>query len=279
MKHFFNSKGHKEKLYTIIFEADTPAGRTFDVALIWAILISVGIVIVQSVNTANENYRYFFTFAEWFFTILFTIEYLLRLYVVRKKLAYATSFYGIIDLLSILPTFISVFIPGTHYLMDVRILRLMRIFRIFKLTRFITEAQTLKRSLVASSHKIIVFFSTIAMILVVMGSIMYVVEGPENGFLNIPTSIYWAIVTLTTVGYGDISPQTGLGQFIASLVMIIGYSIIAVPTGIFAAEFASTRRKQIVTTQVCPNCLAEGHDHDAKHCKFCGSELNPDFHV
>lgn len=251
----------------------------FDISLIWAIVVSVGVVILESVNIENETYRFFFAFAEWFFTILFTIEYILRLYVVRRKMAYALSFYGIIDLLSILPTFISVFIPGTQYLMDVRILRLMRIFRIFKLSRFITEAQTLKRSLIASSHKIIVFFSTIALILVVMGSIMYVVEGPANGFTNIPVSIYWAVVTLTTVGYGDISPQTGLGQFIASLVMIIGYSIIAVPTGIFAAEFASTRRKLIVTTQVCPNCLADGHDVDAKHCKFCGSELNPDFHV
>lgn len=266
---------NRQKLYTIIFEADTRTGRLFNVVLIWSIIVSVAIVIIESVHTESESYRIFYAFSEWFFTLLFTIEYILRLYVVQRKMKYAVSFFGIIDLLSILPTFISLIFPGIHYLIDIRILRLMRIFRIFKLTRFITEGQQLRRALIASMHKIIVFFSTIALLVVVMGSVMYVVEGPENGFTNIPTSIYWAIVTLTTVGYGDISPQTPLGQFIASLVMIIGYSIIAVPTGIFASEMARRKPASSITTQVCPNCLAEGHDADAVHCKFCGTVLNP----
>jgi len=265
----------KEKLYTIIFEADTKAGKLFDVILIWLIIFSVLMVIMESTHYPQTGQHKLYTIGEWFFTILFTLEYTLRIWVVRRKLAYITSFFGIIDLLSILPTFISLLFPGLHYLLDIRILRLMRIFRIFKLTRFIREGQQLRRALIASMHKIIVFFSTIALLVVVMGSIMYVIEGPENGFVNIPVSIYWAIVTLTTVGYGDISPQTGLGQFIASLVMIIGYSIIAVPTGIFAAEMARKKPSTSYTTQVCPNCLAEGHDADAKHCKFCGSVLNP----
>lgn len=269
---------NRQKLYTIIFEADTRAGRLFNVVLICSIIVSVAIVIMESTHTQSETYRGLYAFAEWFFTLLFTIEYILRLYVVQRKIKYAVSFFGIIDLLSILPTFISLIFPGVHYLIDIRILRLMRIFRIFKLTRFITEGQQLRRALLASMHKIIVFFSTLALVVIVMGSVMYVVEGPENGFINIPTSIYWAIVTLTTVGYGDISPQTPLGQFIASLVMIIGYSIIAVPTGIFAAEMARRKPASSFTTQVCPNCLAEGHDADAVHCKFCGTVLNPGGH-
>lgn len=268
-------KRNRVKLYTIIFESDTKAGRLFDIILIWSIVISVIIVILESIHLQNPSLRIFFAIGEWFFTILFTIEYLLRLYVVRRKLSYVVSFYGIIDLLSILPTFISIVFPGAQYLMDIRILRLMRIFRIFKLSRFIHEAQTLRRALLASMHKIVVFFSTIALLVVVIGSIMYVIEGPENGYKNIPTGIYWAIVTLTTVGYGDISPQTGLGQFIASIVMVIGYSIIAVPTGIFAAEFSRRKPESHTTTQVCPHCLKEGHDADATNCKFCGTVLNP----
>jgi len=266
---------NKVKLYTIIFEADTKAGKIFDVTLIWSIVISVFIVILESIHLQDPSLRIFFAVGEWFFTILFTIEYILRLYVVRKKLSYAFSFYGIIDLLSILPTFISIVFPGAQYLMDIRILRLMRIFRIFKLSRFIHEAHTLRRALMASMHKIVVFFSTIALLVVVIGSIMYVIEGPANGYKNIPTGIYWAIVTLTTVGYGDISPQTGLGQFIASIVMVIGYSIIAVPTGIFAAEFSRRKPESQATTQVCPHCLKEGHDADAMNCKYCGAILNP----
>jgi voltage-gated potassium channel len=190
-------------------------------------------------------------------------------------MVYVRSFFGVIDLLAILPTFISLIFPGLQYLINIRILRLIRIFRVFKLTRFITESQALKRALISSFHKVTVFFMILAFLVVLMGSFMYVIEGPENGFKNIPISIYWAIVTITTVGYGDISPQTSLGQFLASLVMIIGYSVIAVPTGIFAAEFARRKSKDTFTTQVCPHCLAEGHDADAKNCKYCGSVLNP----
>ncbi len=265
----------KSDLYVIIYEADTPAGRMFDVVLIWSIILSVTIVVLESIHIENQSLRIFFAFGEWFFTILFTIEYILRLWVVKRKMVYAASFFGIIDLLAILPTFISLVFPGLQYLINIRILRLIRIFRVFKLTRFISEGQALKRALISSMHKVIVFFMILAFIVVLMGSFMYVIEGPENGFKNIPTSIYWAIVTITTVGYGDISPQTSLGQFLASLVMIIGYSVIAVPTGIFAAEFARRKPRDTITTQVCPHCLAEGHDADATNCKYCGAVLNP----
>ncbi len=269
-------KRNRENLYTIIFEADTQSGKVFNIILIYSILASVLIVIFESITVANTKYRTLFALGEWFFTILFTIEYILRIYVVKRKAVYIFSFYGIVDLLSILPTFLSLFLPGIQYLLDIRILRLARIFRIFKLSRFISEGQVLRRALIASMHKIIVFFSTLALLVVVIGSLMYVIEGPENGYKNIPTGIYWAIVTLTTVGYGDISPQTAAGQFIASFVMIIGYSIIAVPTGIFTAEFARKKHAYQITTQVCPNCLSEGHDKDAIHCKYCGEELNPE---
>ncbi len=268
-------KKNREKLYTIIFEADTRAGRLFNIILTWCIILSVSIVIAESVQTEDKSLRILFTVGEWFFTILFTIEYILRIYVVNWKIRYITSFFGIVDLLSILPTFLSIVLPGAQFLMDIRVLRLMRVFRILKLTQFITEGQTLKRALHNSRHKIVVFFSTIALLVVVIGSLMYVVEGPENGFTNIPTSIYWSIVTLTTVGYGDISPQTPFGQFLASLVMVIGYSIIAVPTGIFTAEMVRKKQPHEITTQVCPVCLKEGHDSDATHCKYCGSVLNP----
>lgn len=273
--YFDHLKEKRQNLYTIIFESDTREGKIFNYALIAAIIISVLTVIVESVFHDTGKYHLLFTLIEWFFTILFTVEYILRLWVVQKRLVYTTSFYGIIDLLSILPTYLSIVFPGLQYLMDIRILRLMRIFRLLKLTRFITEGTNLKRALVSSYHKIIVFFSTIALLMVVIGSIMYVVEGPANGFHDIPTSIYWAVVTITTVGYGDISPQTGLGQFIASIAMIIGYSIIAVPAGIFSAEFVSRKKNKSLTTQVCPVCLKEDHEVDAVYCKHCGSLLNP----
>lgn len=265
---------HKELLYTIIFEADTKAGKLFDIALIWAIVLSLVVVILESINNTSEVIHAYFAVAEWFFTIVFTIEYILRIYVVRRKLKYIFSFYGIVDLLAILPSFISIIFPGVHYLMDIRILRLMRVFRVLKLSRFISEGVALRRALYASMHKIFVFFSTLALFVVIIGSVMYVVEGPENGYTNIPISIYWAIVTITTVGYGDIAPQTALGQFIASVVMIIGYSIIAVPSGIFAAEFTRRKRAETLTTEVCPHCFSEGHDKDAEFCKYCSTKLN-----
>lgn len=265
----------KRKIYTIIFEADTPAGKFFDIILIWSIILSVVLVIVESVHDYAAEYQILFTVGEWFLTILFTLEYLLRIYVIRKKKAYIFSFFGLVDLMAFLPTYISLLVPGTQYLMVIRILRLLRVFRIFKLSLYLAEANILVRALRASSRKILVFLSSIAVLVVIIGAIMYVIEGPEYGFQDIPTSIYWAVVTLTTVGYGDISPQTGVGQFFASLVMVLGYAIIAVPTGIMTVELSkASKSKAKPTTQVCQECLREGHDHDARYCKYCGAEID-----
>ncbi|MGI9056541.1 MAG: ion transporter [Pyrinomonadaceae bacterium] len=262
----------RRKLHEIIFEADTPAGRAFDVTLIGAIILSVLVVVLDSVNSIQEKYGSFLYIAEWTFTILFTIEYVLRLISVRKPWRYALSFFGLIDILSILPTYLSLFFPGLQYLLTVRILRLLRVFRIFKLSEYISEAQTLTTALKASAKKIGVFLLAVLTLVTVIGSIVYVIEGEENGFTNIPTSIYWAIVTLTTVGYGDLSPKTPLGQFFASIVMILGYGIIAVPTGIVTVELGRTVAKQF-STQVCQNCHSEGHDADAVYCKYCAAHL------
>jgi len=272
-----NKRQLKKSLYKIIFEADTPAGKLFDVILIASILLSVILVIVESVHEYSNEYQQIFTLGEWVFTILFSVEYLLRIYVVRKKSAYIFSFFGVIDFLAVLPTFISLLLPGSQYLMVIRSLRLMRVFRVFKLTGYLSEAETLRKALLASSRKILVFISSIAVLVVVIGAAMYVIEGPEHGFYDIPTSIYWAVVTLTTVGYGDISPQTSAGQFFASVVMVLGYAIIAVPTGIMTVELSNlSRKKTNPTTQVCPECMREGHDHDAVYCKYCGSMINPE---
>ena len=227
--------------------------------LIGAIILSVIVVVLDSVNSYQQQYGDFLYAAEWFFTILFSIEYVLRLISVRRPWRYALSFFGIIDILSILPTYLSLFVPGVQYLLTVRILRLLRIFRVFKLTEYLTEAQILNNALRASAKKIGVFILAVLALVTVIGSVMYVIEGEENGFKDIPTSIYWAIVTLTTVGYGDVSPRTALGQFFASIVMILGYGIIAVPTGIVTVELGKSVAKQI-STQVCPNCHSEGHD-------------------
>jgi voltage-gated potassium channel len=261
----------RKKLHEIIFEADTVAGKVFDVVLICAIVLSVIVVIIDSVNFYQQKFGGFLYAAEWFFTILFSVEYILRLISVRRPWRYALSFFGLIDILSILPTYLSLVIPGVQYLLTVRILRLLRIFRVFKLTEYISEAQTLTTALRASARKIGVFILTVVTLVTVIGSLIYVIEGEENGFKDIPTSIYWAIVTLTTVGYGDLSPKTGLGQFFASIVMILGYGIIAVPTGIVTVELS--RAQTSISTQSCPACLAEGHDADAVHCKYCGSLL------
>jgi voltage-gated potassium channel len=212
-------------------------------------------------------------FIEWIFTIIFTIEYALRLYSVRRPLAYATSFFGIVDLMAILPSYLSIIFPGgTHYLLVIRVLRVLRIFRVLKLAQYVGEIQVLSRALIASRRKIIVFLFTVTTLVIIFGSLMYLIEKPEHGFTSIPRSIYWAIVTLTTVGYGDISPKTELGQAISAIIMIIGYGIIAVPTGIVTAELTQTYKKG-VSTQACRLCSAEGHDPDAKHCKHCGEEL------
>lgn len=262
----------RRKIHDVIFEAETPAGRAFDVVLICVIILSVFVVVIDSVNSYQEKYGSFLYIAEWFFTIVFTIEYILRLISVRKPWRYAFSFFGLIDILSILPTYLSLFVPGLQYLLTVRILRLLRVFRIFKLSEYITEARTLTTALKASTKKIGVFILAVLTLVTVIGSIVYVIEGEENGFVNIPTSIYWAIVTLTTVGYGDLSPKTPLGQFFASIVMILGYGIIAVPTGIVTVELGKTANK-LFSTQVCPNCHSEGHDSDAVYCKYCAEHL------
>jgi len=258
-------------LHEVIFEADTPAGRLFDLALIVCILLSVVAVMLDSITAIRESYGDLLLAAEWFFTVLFTVEYLLRLLCISRPSKYATSFFGIIDLLSILPTYLSLLLPGSRYLLVVRILRVLRIFRILKLVPYLSEADVLTRSLVASRRKIAIFLYTVLTLVVIIGSAMYLIEDPDSGFTSIPASVYWAIVTLTTVGYGDISPVTPLGQLLASLVMILGYAIIAVPTGIVTAEM--TRIKQQVTTQVCQSCAAEGHDPDALYCKYCGFKL------
>jgi voltage-gated potassium channel len=259
-------------LYEIIFEADTPSGKLFDVILIWCILLSILVVFLESISELGKKYSFYFHLIEWIFTVLFSIEYIFRLLSVKRPHRYAFSFYGVIDFLAIIPTYLSLVITGSQYLLVIRVLRLLRVFRIFKIRSLLAQAEILSRAIKASQHKIAVFLFTVMTMIVVIGTVMYVIEGPKNGFTSIPTSMYWAIVTMTTVGYGDISPQTPIGQFLASIVMIIGYSIIAVPTGIVTVELAEASRKS-VTTQVCPDCLKEGHDNDAVHCKYCGAKL------
>jgi voltage-gated potassium channel len=263
--------GWRLRIHEIVFESETPAGRAFDVTVISLILLSVAAVVLESVRGIREVFGPELLLVEWTFTALFTFEYLLRLIAVKRPFRYALSFYGLVDLLAILPTYLSLFIPGTHYFLAVRILRLMRIFRILKLSEYTSEARIITSALSASRKKIFVFLVAILTIVTVVGSLMYVVEGEEHGFVDIPTSIYWAIVTMTTVGYGDLSPKTGLGKFLASIVMILGYGIIAVPTGIVTAELTRAGRPQ--SSQVCPECHAEPHDIDALHCKYCGTKL------
>jgi voltage-gated potassium channel len=259
-------------LHEVIFEADTAAGKGFDILLIVSILLSVAAVMLDSMGGVSTQHGQWLYGIEWFFTILFTIEYLLRILCVGRPLKYATSFYGVVDLLAIIPTYLSMLLPGTQYLLVIRILRILRIFRILKLVPYISEAHLLMKALRASSRKITVFLYTVLTLVVIFGSLMYVIEGGASGFTSIPRSIYWAIVTLTTVGYGDISPQTGLGQAVASIVMIFGYGIIAVPTGIVTFEMSHAFSGK-VSTQACLECSAEGHDSDARHCKFCGAKL------
>jgi len=260
------------KTHRIIFGTDTPAGKLFDIILMLFISVSVLVVFLDSIISIHASAGHWLYVAEWFFTIAFTLEYLMRIITVKKPIVYITSFYGIIDLLSILPTYISLMAVGGQLLIVIRILRLLRIFRVLKLGRYLRASSMLLIAVRNSRHKIAVFLWFILIIVVIMGAIMYLVEGPENGFKNIPESIYWAIVTLTTVGYGDISPKTPLGKALASVVMILGYGIIAVPTGIVTAEMAK-HSPGMVTTQACPHCAAEGHDPDALHCKHCGAPL------
>jgi voltage-gated potassium channel len=268
-------RGLRLRLYTIIFEADTVAGRRFDVALVLAILLSIAVVLVDSLPELGERFRTETTVLEWGFTLLFTAEYLLRLSIVRHPLRYATSFFGIIDLLSIVPTYAALFVPEASVFLDVRILRLLRIFRIFKLTLYVAEYVRLAQALRASGRKILIFLSAVLMAVLILGTVMYVVEGPENGFTSIPMAMYWATVTMTTVGYGDITPHTGLGKLIASFMMLLGWGVLAVPTGIVTAEMTSQRLGRAPGTRTCHECLSEGHDPEAKFCKDCGAALPP----
>ena len=263
----------RARLHEIIFEADTRAGRLFDLALIWLILLSVATVILESVRGIRAQYGDLLYALEWVFTVLFTVEYLLRLVSVRRPLRYATSFFGVVDLLAIIPTYLSIFVPGSQYLLVIRILRLLRVFRLLKLSEYVTEADTLRLALRASRRKISVFISAVLLLVVIIGALMYVIEGEAHGFTSIPISVYWAIVTLTTVGYGDLSPRTPLGQMLASIVMILGYGIIAVPTGIVTVELTQAVRQRNISRQACPSCGAEGHDPDALYCKYCGASL------
>jgi len=265
----------KQKLFEIVFEADTKEGKAFDVVLLIAIVFSIALVMLSSVREIELKYHTFLISSEWVLTIFFTIEYALRLFISPKPIKYAKSFFGIIDLLSIIPTYLALFITGGHAFIVLRSLRLLRMFRIFKLSRYVHGASVITKALKSSLPKISVFLFGVVMIVIIFGSFMYIIEGEENGFTSIPRSIYWAIVTLTTVGYGDISPQTDFGQFISSLVMIIGYSIIAVPTGIITSEVHVANKKDKYSTQVCPNCMCEEHDTDAEFCKKCGNKLNP----
>lgn len=265
-------KNWRHRLHEIIYEADTRAGKAFDITLVFAILASILVIMLESVRAIEAVWHKELKILEWFFTGVFTLEYGMRLITVSRPVKYLLSFYGIVDLLAILPTWASLLVPGANYLLSVRVLRLLRIFRILKLANYLSQAEILKQALKQSQRKITVFLITVFTIVVIVGSLMYVVEGEAHGFTSIPQSIYWAIVTLTTVGYGDISPKTALGQTLASLVMVMGYAIIAVPTGIVTAELTQMKSKEI-STQACPACSAEGHDTDAKFCKFCGAGL------
>jgi len=265
--------GWRLKLYSIIFESDTPPGVLFDKVLLVTIVASVAVVMLDSIDSIASRHAIEFNVLEWLFTVLFTIEYLGRLLCVERPWRYARSFFGIVDLASVLPTYLAVFVPGLHVLIDVRVLRMLRVFRILKLTAYIAEYQFLLAALRSSRRKIAVFLSAVVLIMVSMGTVIYVVEGPANGFTSIPISIYWAITTMTTVGFGDITPKTDLGRFIASLMMLMGWGVLAVPTGIVTAEL-TTRRLQTVATRACGACGTAGHAADASFCRNCGARLS-----
>ncbi|MXR68453.1 ion transporter [Shewanella sp. JBTF-M18] len=268
-------EARKQKLREIIFGTDTPAGRYFDLSLIVCIVLSVALVFVDTIDSVHERYGDWIRIAEWGFTGIFTLEYLLRLYCSAQPVQYARSFYGVVDLLSILPSYLALIFPGASFTLVIRVLRLFRIFRVLKLLRYLSEGNILLRAMMQSSRKVFLFFFSVSLIVMVLSAIMYVVEGPEHGFTSMPKSIYWTIVTITTVGYGDITPQTTLGQGIAALTMLIGYSIIAIPTGILTSELSQemVRKKDL---RRCSNCLKMGHEVSALYCDKCGSELETD---
>lgn len=265
-----NQLSLKEKLFKVVFESDTRLGQIFDKALIYLILLSLLVVVLDSVESISRHYHIHFFTLEWVFTILFTAEYMVRIYCAPERLKYVLSFYGIVDLFAVLPTYLALLFPELHALIDVRVLRLIRIFRIFKLTEYFSEYNHLASALAASRKKIFVFLSVVLMVVLVMGTLMYVVEGSENGFTSIPVGIYWAITTMTTVGFGDITPKTDLGRFISSIMMLMGWGTLAVPTGIVTAEMS----KSIPSNRVCSSCGTIGLDATDKFCKHCGTTLN-----
>jgi len=268
----------RDRLHSIIFEADTPSGKAFDIGLMIAICASVVVVVLSTLpSAAEEPYRTTFLALEWVFTALFTVEYLLRMVIVRRPWRYAVSFFGIIDLLSILPAFIGLIVPGGERLLVVRTLRLLRIFRVFKLARYLNEAAALKQALLISRHKVAVFIITVLIVVLIFSALMHIVEGNagNEAFDSMPSAMYWAIITMTTVGYGDITPITAIGKIITAALVLVGYSLIIIPTGILTAEMAGFGRKAI-TTRACRSCMLEGHDSDADFCKRCGERLNGD---
>ncbi len=271
------SQSWKKKIYIIIFESDTPTGRAFDIALLWLILLSIFLISIESLPNISEGYITYIFVLEWIITILFTLEYIIRILIVNHKKRYLLSFFGIVDLLAILPTYLSVFIPGTQFALVLRIFRLLRVFRILKLGRYIGESYVLLNALKASRYKITVFLEGVLIIVVIFGTLMYLIEGETSGFDSIPASIYWAIVTLTTVGFGDIAPVTPLGRVIASMLMLLGYGVIAVPTGIVTAQLskenAAPTKPSVAEPRICSSCSAEINDEEANYCKYCGKEL------
>ena len=265
----------RDLIYEIIFEADTPAGKAFDVALLFAIVLSVVVVMLETTQSFAVRYGRMLHLIEWVLTIFFTIEYVLRLYVVNKPIKYATSFYGVVDLLAIVPTYLSIFVVGAQSLLVIRVFRLLRVFRVFKLMNYMHQGRIIVEALRASAPKVAVFVLFVLLMVTICGSVMYLVEGGSNPeFDSIPRSIYWAIVTLTTVGYGDISPHTSMGQFLAAFVMILGYSVIAVPTGIVSAEFVEMSGRRATASEACRGCGAEGHSLSADYCYRCGEKLH-----
>ncbi|CAH0312543.1 Cyclic nucleotide-gated potassium channel mll3241 [Massilia sp. Bi118] len=269
--------GLRRRMFDVIFEADTPAGRRFDIALVFAIMLSILVVVLDSVPGLHSEYGKTLNLVEWGFTVLFSIEYLARVICVQRPWRYATGFYGVIDLLAVLPTYFSLLVPGSNLFLDIRILRLLRVFRIFKLTLYIEEYTRLGEALSASRRKIMVFLSVVLMAILILGTVMYVVEGPQNGYTSIPVAMYWATVTMTTVGYGDITPHTHLGKAIASFMMLMGWGILAVPTGIVTAELSARRADRrhgaarILAARDCPSCGSSGHEASSRFCKDCGA--------
>ena len=263
----------RDKLHEVIFEADTPAGKAFDVALLVLIVVSVIAVSLETVAWIRADMAVAFLAVEWALTIVFSVEYVLRLLAVRRAWRYAVSFFGVVDLLAVLPTYISLFVPGAQSLLVIRALRLLRAFRVFKLSHFLGEMDVLMTAVRESRRKVTLFVGAVLTVVVIMGALMYLIEGPEHGFTSIPRAMYWGVVTVTTVGYGDIAPQTVPGQILAAVLMIMGYGVIAVPTGIFSMELLQASQRGAVTTRACTSCGGEGHASDAVFCKLCGERL------